>query len=161
MLQEKFNVSERRACTLLNHPRPTHRYKKTESQEDTLLRGRIIDLAKRYGRYGYRRIWALLRTEGFIVNHKRVYRIWREEGLKVPEKQPKRSRLWLKNGSCVRKRPEYRNHVWSYDFVQDSTHDGRKYRMLTVIDEHTRECLAIKVKRKLNSTDVINALCPD
>lgn len=92
------------------------------------------------------------------MNHKRVYRIWREEGLKVPEKQSKRGRLWLADGSCIRKRPEYRNHVWSYDFVQDRTSDGRKFRMLTIIDEYTRECLAIRVRRKLNSKDVAMAI---
>lgn len=122
------------------------------------MRERILDLAKQYGRYGYRRVWALLRAEGFMVNRKRVYRIWREEGLKVPSKQPKKRRLWLADGSCIRKRPKYRNHVWSYDFVQDQTHDGRKFRMLTVIDEFTRECLMIKVKRRLNSKDVMMAL---
>lgn len=115
-------------------------------------------MAKRYGRYGYRRVWALLRLEGFSVNHKKVYRIWREEGLKIPMKQPKRSRLWLNDGSCIRKRPEYKNHIWSYDFVEDQTHDGRKIRMLTVLDEYSRECLAIRVRRRLNSRDVVMAL---
>ena len=115
-------------------------------------------MAKRYGRYGYRRVWALLRLEGFNVNHKKVYRIWREEGLKVPMKQPKRSRLWLNDGSCIRKRPEYKNHVWGYDFVEDQTYDGRKIRMLTVLDEYSRECLAIRVRRRLNSRDVVMAL---
>ena len=123
-----------------------------------MLRSQIIALAERYGRYGYRRITALLKIDGWQVNHKRVQRIWREEGLRVPSKQPKRGRLWFADGSCIRKRPEYRNHVWSYDFVQDRTHDGRKLRMLTVIDEFTRECLAIKVARRLNSQAVANAL---
>lgn len=118
----------------------------------------MIELAKKYGRYGYRRIWALLKIEGFHVNVKRIYRIWRQEGLKVPAKQPKRARLWLNDGSCIRLRPEYRDHVWSYDFVEDKTSDGRKFRMFNVIDEYTRECLAIKVKRKLNSKDVLMVL---
>ena len=118
----------------------------------------IIALATRYGRYGYRRITALLREAGWVVNFKRVERIWRREGLKVPHKQPKRGRLWLNDGSCIRLRPEYPNHVWSYDFVEDRTHDGRKYRMLNIVDEFTRECLAIRVNRKLNSTDVIDVL---
>ena len=116
---------------------------------------RIIELATQFGRYGYRRITALLRREGWLVNHKRVERIWRREGLKVPAKQPKRRRLWLGDGSCLRLRPEYPKHVWSYDFVADRTHDGRAIRMLTVIDEYTRECLAIDVERKLRSDDVI------
>jgi len=97
-------------------------------------------------------------TAGWVVNDKRVERIWRREGLKVPEKQPKRGRLWLADGSCIRLRAERRNHVWSYDFVEDRTHDGRKYRMLNVIDEFTHECLAIRVARKLKATDVIDVL---
>ena len=92
------------------------------------------------------------------MNHKRVERIWRREGLKVPQKQPKRRRLWLNDGSCIRKRPQYRNHVWAYDFVMDRTHDGKRFRMLIIIEEYTRDCLAIKVARKLNSTDVIDTL---
>jgi transposase InsO family protein len=110
------------------------------------------------GRYGYRKIAALLRDAGWLVNDKRVERIWRREGLKVPKKQPKRGRLWLTDGSCIRLRPEYRNHVWSYDFVEDRTHDGRKYRMLNVLDEFTHESLAIRVARKLKAIDVIDVL---
>ena len=118
----------------------------------------VIELAKTYGRYGYRRITALLRHAGWAVNAKRVQRIWRREGLKVPQKQPKRGRLWLNYGSCVRLRAEHANHVWSYDFVEDRTHDGRKFRMLCLIDEFTHEALAIRVKRKLNATDVLETL---
>lgn len=116
------------------------------------------ELACRYGRYGYRRITALMRTEGWKVNHKRIERLWRREGLKVPSKQPKRGRLWLNDGSCVRLRPTHRDHVWTYDFVEDRTHDGRKLRMLTVVDEYTRQCLAIDVGRKLNSENVLERL---
>ena len=116
-------------------------------------------MASRYGRYGYRRITALLNNEhGWMVNHKRVERIWRKEGLKVPRKQPKRGRLWLNDGSCVRLRPEYKDHVWSYDFMVDRTADGRLFRMLNIIDEFSRECLSIKVNRKLNSQDVLDEL---
>lgn len=111
-----------------------------------------------FGRYGYRRITALLRGEGWWVNHKRVERIWRREGLKVPKKQPKRGRLWMNDGSCVRLRPAYKDHVWSYDFVQARTRDGRSFRMLAIIDEYTRECLAIDVSRKLNHDDVLERL---
>ena len=118
----------------------------------------IIELARQYGRYGYRKITALLRRAGWLVNDKRVERIWRREGLKVPAKQPKRGRLWLNDGSCIRLRPEHPNHVWSYDFVEDRTHDGRKFRMLNVIDEFTHECLAIRVARKLKAIDVIDVL---
>jgi transposase InsO family protein len=126
--------------------------------DEAPLTAAIIDLASQYGRYGYRRVTALLRQDGWQVNHKRVERIWRREGLKVPQKQSKRGRLWLNDGSCIRKRPERRNHVWAYDFVQDRTYNGKVFRMLTVIDEYTRECLAIRVDRKLNSRDVIDTL---
>ena len=102
-----------------------------------------MSLALHFGRYGYRIITALLRNDGWQLNHKRVERIWRREGLKVPQKQPKRRRLWLNDGDCIRKRPQYRNHVWAYDFFMDRTHDGKRFRMLTIIDEYTRECLTI------------------
>lgn len=118
----------------------------------------MIALARQFGRYGYRRIGALLRDAGWEVNDKRVERLWRREGLKVPMKQPKKARLWLNDGSCVRLRPEYQNHVWSYDFVHCRTADGKVFRILNILDEHSRECLAIKVKRKLNSGDVIDTL---
>jgi transposase InsO family protein len=118
----------------------------------------ITVLATKYGRYGYRRITALLNERGWQVNHKRVERIWRQLGLKVPKKQPKRGRLWLNDGSCIRLRPEHKDHVWSYDFVTARTADGRAFRMLTIIDEYTRECLAILVERSLTSEDVIDQL---
>ena len=127
-----------------------------------MTRGRseviIVRLASRFGRYGYRRVTDMLRIEGWGVNHKRVERIWRQEGLKVPERQPKRGRLWLNDGSCIRLRPLYRGHVWSYDFVASRTHDGRALKLLTVLDEHTRECLAIVVARKIRSHDVLEVL---
>ena len=118
----------------------------------------MIELARQYGSYGYRRVAALLRDAGWQVSDGRVERLWRREGLKVPPKQPKKSRLWLNDGSCVRLRPEYRNHVWSYDFVHCRTDDGKAFRTLNILDEFSRECLTIRVKRKLNSTDVIDAL---
>jgi transposase InsO family protein len=126
--------------------------------EDARLTRRIVELASEYGRYGYRRIQALLWREGWQVGKDRMERIWREEGLKVPQKQPKRGRLWLNDGSCVRLRPEYPNHVWSYDFVQDRTHDGRSIRLLNVMDEYTRESLSIDVERRLNSENVLDRL---
>jgi len=118
----------------------------------------IVELARTYGRYGYRRIHQMLETAGWDVNVKRVARIWRREGLKVPSRQPKRGRLWLNDGSCVRLRAERRNHVWAYDFVEERSHDNRKIRMLCVVDEFTREALAIRVARRLNSSDVIDVL---
>ncbi len=119
---------------------------------------RIIALATQYGRYGYRRITAMLKQEGWLVNHKRVERIWRREGLKVPKKQPKRRRLWLNDGSCIRLRPQFKDHVWSYDFVIARTSDGRALRILNIIDEYSRECLKILVKRHITSQDVIDQL---
>jgi transposase InsO family protein len=154
----KFSVSERFACKVLGQHRSTQRKKPQSRPDEEALTADIIRLASRYGRYGYRRITAMLRSEGWTVNAKRVERIWRREGLKVPQKQPKRGRLWLNDGSCVRLRPEHPNHVWSYDFVEGRTHNGRKFRMLNIIDEFTRECLAIRIDRKLNSTDVIDVL---
>ena len=114
----------------------------------------MVELATRYGRYGYRRITILLRRDGWRVNHKRVERLWRQEGLKVPQKQPKRGRLWLNDGSCVRLRPESKEHVWTYDLVHACTRESRPLRLLTLIDEFTRECLAIVVARRLESPDV-------
>ena len=118
----------------------------------------MIELTRQYGRYGYRRVAALLRDAGWHVNDKRIERLWRREGLKVPMKQPKKSRLWLNDGSCVRLRPEYRDHVWSYDFVHHRTDDGKVFRTLNILDEFSRECLAIRANRKLNSVDVIDVL---
>ena len=126
--------------------------------EEAKLVERVIELAVQYGRYGYRRITDMLKQEGWQVNHKRVERIWVREGLKVPKKQPKRRRLWLNDGSCIRLRPEFKDHVWSYDFVIARTADGRAFRMLNIIDEYTRECLAILVKRHVTSQDVIDRL---
>jgi len=152
-------VSERRVCRVLGQHRSTQRRIPTGRDDEERLTADIVELARQYGRYGYRKIAELLRTTaGWIVNDKRVERIWRREGLKVPAKQPKRGRLWLNDGSCVRLRAERRNHVWSYDFVEDRTHDGRKYRMLNIVDEFTHECLAIRINRKLNSVDVIDTL---
>jgi putative transposase len=134
------------------------RYAAKPRADEDALTAAIVVLASRYGRYGYRRIAALLRHAGWQVNHKRVERLWRREGLKVPQKQPKRGRLWLNDGSCIRLRPEYPNHVWAYDFMTERTHDGRAFRMLTIIDEYTRECLAIVLERKLQAEDVIEVL---
>ena len=157
-IQQKLGVSERRACRVLGQPRSVQRYQSNKSEEEEVLRGDIVRLASTYGRYGYRRITALLRAEGWVVNRKRVERIWREEGLKVPAKQPKRGRLYLNDGSCIRLRPCFKNHVWSYDFVSDRLHNGKRIRMLTVIDEYTRKCLAIRVGSSLKSDDVLDTL---
>ena len=157
-VRRQFAVSERRVCAALGQHRSTQRKTPRGRDDEARLTADIVELARQYGRYGYRRITALLRAAGWLVNDKRVERIWRSEGLKVPAKQPKKGRLWLADGSCVRLRPEHRDHVWSYDFVEDRTHDGRKIRMLNVVDEFTRECLAIRVARKLKAIDVIDVL---
>jgi putative transposase len=146
-------------CAALGQHRSTQRKLPRGRDDEERLTADIVEFARRYGRYGYRKIAELLRsTAGRVVNDKRVERIWRREGLKVPPKQPKRGRLWLADGSCLRLRAEHPNHVWSYDFVEDRTHEGRKYRMLNLIDEFTHECLAIRVARKLKATDVIDVL---
>lgn len=153
--EAKFRLSERRVCRALEIPRSSIRYlPQPRSDEEPLTRD-IVALASQYGRYGYRRITAKLQALGWDVSHARVERIWRREGLKVPPKQVKRPRLHLADGSAVRLRAERKDHVWAYDFVADRTHGGRAYRILTVVDEHTRECLALKVARRLNSQDVL------
>ena len=153
-----LSLSERRVCKAIGQPRSTQRYKPILTDDEKLLTERIIELASEYGRYGYRRITGLLRNEGWHVNHKRVERIWRREGLRVPSKQPKKGRLWLNDGSCIRLRPKYKDHVWSYDFVHERTHDGRTLRILTVIDEYSRECLALRVERSFTSRKVLDTL---
>jgi len=155
---EGLNVSERLACKVLGQYRSTQRHVAVvKSDEDALTRA-IVELAAQYGRYGYKRVTGLLRGAGWRVNKKRVERIWRHEGLKVPARQPKRGRLRFNEGSCVRLRPKYPNHVWAYDFVADRTYEGKAFRMLTVIDEYTRECLVIVVGRRINSQDVLYTL---
>jgi putative transposase len=157
-VQQELAVPERRVCRVLDQPRSTQRYNKYTPDDEDVLTARIVALASLYGRYGYRRITAMLSLEGWRVNHKRVERIWRQEGLKVPHKQPKRGRLWLNDGSIIRLRPEFPKHVWSYDFMQDHTQDGNPFRILNVIDEYTRECLAVKVARSLTHKDVLEVL---
>ena len=142
-MRSQFKVSERRACRVLGQHRSTQRHiPKGRADEDRLVAD-MIELARQFGRYGYRRIAALLREAGWSVSDGRIERLWRREGLKVPQKQPKKGRLWLNDGSCVRLRPEYRNHVWSYDFVHCRTDDGKVFRTLNILDEFSRECLAI------------------
>jgi transposase InsO family protein len=157
-LQQRLAISERRACRTIGQPRSTQRKPQLVQDDEAALTAAIIRLGSEYGRYGYRRITALLRVEGWRVNAKRVQRIWRREGLKVPARQPKRGRLWLTDGSCIRLRPEYPHHVWAYDFVADRTVEGRPLKMLTVIDEFSRQCLAITVARRLKADDVLATL---
>ena len=154
----QIRVSERRACRVLGQPRSTQRRVPCVPQDEPRLVKCMIDLATQYGRYGYRRITTMLRWDGWKVNHKRIERLWRREGLKVPQRQPKRRRLWLNDGSCVRLRPAYKNHVWTYDFVHSRTHDGRPLRFLCIMDEFSRECLALDVERRMNHQNVLERL---
>ena len=158
MLQQRFDVSERLACKVTGQSRSVQRYIPTQKHDEDELTRAIVGLASEYGRYGYRRITALLNHQGFEVGKDRVQRIWRREGLKVPKKQRPRGRLWLNDGSCVRLRAQHANHVWSYDFVHHITHDGRSLRMMTLVDEYSREALAIRVARRLGSMQVIETL---
>ena len=153
-----MKVSERRICRVLGQHRSTQRYQPRSREDEDRLVADMIELAREYGGYGYRRVAALLRDAGWFVSDGRIERLWKREGLKVPQKQPKKGRLWLNDGSCIRLRPERRDHVWSYDFVHCRTDDGKAFRTLNILDEFSRECLAIRVKRKLNSTDVIDGL---
>jgi len=157
-IRGKYGLSERQACRLVGQPRGTQRYSVIVRADETELTQAVIGLASPYGRYGYRRITSLLNDAGWPVGTDRVQRIWRCEGLKIPKKQRPRGRLWLNDGSCLRLRPERRNHVWSYDFVEAQTHDGRKVRLMTLIDEFTRECLAIRVARRINSLGVLETM---
>jgi len=156
--RQQYGLTERHACRLLEQGRGTQRYAPIQRNDEDALTRNIIELASKYGRYGYRRITVLLRSAGWRVGKDRVQCIWRREGLKIPAKQKPRGRLWLHDGSCIRLRPERANHVWSYDFVKAMTHDGRALRILVVIDEYTRECLALRVARRLGSLQVIDTL---
>lgn len=155
---ETLNASERQACRALSQPRSTQRYTPKERDGDKALIERLLAMVGEHPRYGYRRIWALLRGEGRRVNRKRVYRLWRREGLKVPHKQRKRRRLGNSGNGCVRHRAEHIDHVWSYDFVMDQTVDSRPVKLLPIVDEYTRECLSLDVARSIKATDVIETL---
>lgn len=154
-MRKALGLSERRVCRVIGQLRSTQRYERKPNPEREELRERVVAIASEFGRYGYRKVADMLNCEGFPASSDRVYRIWREEGLKVPHKQPKRARLWLADGSCIRLRAAHRNHVWSYDFVHDRTHDGKPFRILNIVDEFSRECLATIVKRRFTSQDVI------
>lgn len=157
-IQGELQISERRVCRVLEQPRSTQRRDRIIRSDEEALRQEVVALGCKYGRYGYRRVTALLRDGGWRVNHKRVERIWRQEGLKVPQRQPKRRRLWLNDGSCIRLRPEHRNHVWSYDLLAERTSDGRPLRMLNIVDEYSRECLKIHIDRRVKAADVVYEL---
>ena len=143
---------------MLDINRTAYRYEPVQREDEDEVRKEIIYKASNYGRVGYRMVTNMMNNQGIKINHKRVERIWQEEGLKLPKKQIKRRRLWLNDGSCVRLRPEYKNHVWSYDFVHDKTVDGKSIRILNIIDEYSRECLASVVRRRFRNNDIIEIL---
>src|SRR5215211_4309330 len=160
-VRRKLGVSERRACEAVGQSRSSQRYVGEKARNDRALVERMVGLSRQNPRYGYRRVWALLRREGWSVNKKRVHRLWREEGLKVPGGKQLKTRRLLEGGSengCTRKRAGHKDHAWSYDFVMDETEDGRRLKMMPVVDEHTRECLAIEVERSITAEDVIGTL---
>ena len=151
-------MSERRACQVLSQPRSSQRYERASTDHERPLVKRMLALARKFTRYGYRTITRMLRAEGWKVSRKRIYRLWRQEGLQVPVKQRKRRRLGEAGNGVIRRRAERANHVWAYDFVMDQTEDGRRLKFLTVVDEWTRESLAIEVGRHFKSSDVIDVL---
>ncbi len=157
-VQKELEVSQRRACQAVDQPRSTQRYEPAEVEDEKALVKRMKELSAKNPRYGYRRIWALLRSEGWKINRKRVHRLWRKEGLKVPQKQRKRRRLGGSQNACYRQKAQGKNDVWSYDFVMDQTSDGKRLKMLPVVDEFTRECLTIEVERWMTATDVVDTL---
>jgi putative transposase len=157
-LRARFGVSERRACRVLGQPRATQRLRPRIRPEERRLVARILALVRRHPRYGYRRVWALLRREGWRVNRKRVYRLWRRQGLKIPKKLRKKRRPGTSANGCARRRAEYRDHVWCWDFIHDRTADGKPLKCLSVIDEYTRECLVLEVRRSLTAGAVIAVL---
>jgi putative transposase len=157
-LQAAFGVSQRRACRVVGQPRATQRLKPAGRSAGEELVKRVLELVRRHPRYGYRRVWALLRAEGWTVNRKRVYRLWRQQGLKVPRRRRKKRRLGSSANGCVRRRAEYPGHVWAWDFIHDRTADGRPLKWLSVVDEYTRECIVLEVRRRIPAAAVVGLL---
>lgn len=158
-VRQKLDTSERRTCKVIGFARSTLHYTSVPKDDDA-LRLALIRLAKQYGRYGYRKVAKLLRVEGWHVNHKKVERLWREEGLQLPHRHKKHKRLYHKDSSVIRLRPTHPNHVWSIDFVHDKLSNGRPYKMLTVLDEYTRQALSIAVRTRMGSAEVLEELYP-
>ena len=157
-VQKRFEVSERRACRVVDQPRSSQRYVSMKAVEDAALSEMMVALSKENPRYGYRRVWALLRREGWAVNKKRVQRLWREADLKVPAKERKRRRMGASENGCTRRRAEYIDHIWSYDFAMDATEDGRRLKVMPIVDEYSRECLALEMERSITAEDVVEVL---
>ena len=143
----------------MGQPRSSQRYVSMKVGKDAALVERMVALSIENPRYGYRRVWALLGREGWAVNKKRVQRLWREAGLKVPTKKVhKRKRLGSSENGCTRRRAEYPGHVWSYDFAMDATEDGRRLKVMPVVDEHSRQCLALEMERSITAEGVVEIL---
>jgi transposase InsO family protein len=157
-LGKQFDASQRRVCRVIKQPRSTQRYAPKVRDDEPVLVQRIHALVRAHPRYGYRRVWAILRAEGWEVNRKRVYRLWRREGFKVPRKQRKKRRLGCSDNSITRHRPLHKDHVWAWDFIHDRDEHGRSLKWLSLIDEYTRECLALEVERSMTANDVIDVL---
>ena len=157
-VERSFEVSQRRACHVVGQARATQRYVPSRPADEAALRGRMQALVREHPRFGYRRIWGLLRQEGWRVNRKRIWRLWKREGYKVPQKQRKKRRLGCSANGVVRRRAEHKDHVWAWDFIHDRDHSGRPLKWLSLIDEFTRECLALEVERSLTAEDVIEVL---
>jgi putative transposase len=157
-LQGEFSVSERRACEVLDQPRSTQRYESQPRDDESALSKQMLEVARRRPRWGYRRVAWQLRQEGGQASATRVYRLWRREGLKVPAKRRKKRRLGRSENGCLHRRAEQKDHVWAWDFVFDHTTSGSQLKWLSIVDEHTRECLALKVDRSITSEDVIDTL---
>jgi transposase InsO family protein len=158
LLQDAFGVSERRACRVVGQPRATQHRRPVRRGDEARLTDRILQLVGLHPRFGYRRIWALLVREGWRVNRKRVHRLWRRLGLKVPRARRKKRRLGHSANGCARRRAEGKDHVWAWDFIHDRTADGRALKWLSVVDEYTRECLALEVRRGLTARVVVGVL---
>ena len=157
-VQLALPVSERRACKVLAQPRGTQRYVTQADEEERRLIARLQELVRERPRYGYRFMAAILRREGWRVNRKRVYRLWQQEGFQVPKKQRKKRRLGSSASGCRRRQAEYKDHVWAWDFVFDRTANGRSIKWLSIVDEYTRECLALEVDRTMTSQNVLDVL---
>jgi len=158
MLEERLGASERRACQVVSQPRSTQRYRpRSRCNEDALTR-RILELAGLHPRWGYRLVWASLVREGWRINRKRVYRLWRREGLKVRRKARKKRRLGSSENSCARRKAAYRNDVWAWDFIHDRTAKGSPLKCLSIVDEYTRECLELEMAGSIKAADVIDIL---
>ena len=152
-------MSQRRACQVLGQPRSTQRYQaKDHTEEEKKLVTLMHELVRKHPRYGYRFITAKLRQEGWKVNFKRIYRLWRQEGFKVPKKTRKKRRLGHSGNSCIRRRAEHKDHVWAWDFIHDRTATGQPLKWLAITDEYTRECLALEVSRSITSDRVLDIL---